>query len=108
MMRDVILQSTITCPSCGHRSCETMPTDACRFFFVCPGCGERLKPRPGDCCVFCSYGTDECDVPTEWKVQILDHEGDDAATVKVTTTGANCEDDDGAQVWEIDWDVEVD
>ncbi len=27
------LVSTITCPSCGHRSAETMPTDACQFFY---------------------------------------------------------------------------
>ena len=51
------LVSTITCPACGHRASETMPTDACMFFYVCKGCGTRLKPRQGDCCVFCSYGT---------------------------------------------------
>jgi hypothetical protein len=37
-----------------------MPTDACQFFYVCKGCGEKLKPRPGDCCVFCSYGSVPC------------------------------------------------
>ena len=37
-----------------------MPTDACQFFYDCRGCGERLKPKPGDCCVFCSYGTMPC------------------------------------------------
>jgi hypothetical protein len=54
------LLSTITCPACGHRSTEAMPTDACRFFFECPGCGVRLKPKPGDCCVFCSFGDVPC------------------------------------------------
>jgi hypothetical protein len=54
------LQSTLTCPLCGHHATETMPTDACRFFYDCTGCGERLKPKPGDCCVFCSYGTVPC------------------------------------------------
>ena len=24
------------------------------------GCGARLKPKPGDCCVFCSYGSVPC------------------------------------------------
>jgi hypothetical protein len=24
------------------------------------GCGTRLKPKPGDCCVFCSYGSVPC------------------------------------------------
>lgn len=52
--------STITCPSCGHRETELMPTDACVFFYDCPGCGERLKPLDGDCCVFCSYGDVKC------------------------------------------------
>jgi hypothetical protein len=37
-----------------------MPTDACQFFYDCQGCGERLKPKAGDCCVFCSYGSVPC------------------------------------------------
>jgi len=37
-----------------------MPTDACRVFHVCEGCGATLKPLPGDCCVFCSYGSVPC------------------------------------------------
>lgn len=37
-----------------------MPTDACQFFYDCAGCGARLRPKPGDCCVFCSYGTAPC------------------------------------------------
>ena len=54
------LVSVLTCPSCAHTSAEPMPTDACQFFYDCKGCGERLKPKPGDCCVFCSYGTVPC------------------------------------------------
>ena len=54
------LQSTLTCPKCQHRATETMPTDACQFFYDCKGCGERLKPLSGDCCVFCSYGSLPC------------------------------------------------
>jgi hypothetical protein len=56
----MILQSTITCPHCGHRATEEMPVDACRFFYDCQACGTRLKPKAGDCCVFCSYGTVPC------------------------------------------------
>jgi len=56
----MILTSTITCPQCGVAKSETMPTDACLFFWECPGCGTRLRPKPGDCCVFCSYGTVPC------------------------------------------------
>jgi hypothetical protein len=54
------IESILTCPRCGHRSSEQMPTDACRFLYDCKGCGETLKPLPGDCCVFCSYGSVPC------------------------------------------------
>lgn len=55
-----ILRSVITCPLCGHATEETMPANACLFFFDCPQCHGRLKPKPGDCCVFCSYGSVPC------------------------------------------------
>ena len=45
-MSEVILQSTITCPLCGHQELETMPTDACQWFYECDSCHELLKPRP--------------------------------------------------------------
>ncbi len=54
------LQSTITCPKCGHKATETMPTDACQWLYECTGCKALLRPLPGDCCVFCSYGTVKC------------------------------------------------
>ncbi len=54
------LQSILTCPKCSHQAVETMATDACQFFYDCKGCGERLKPLAGDCCVFCSYGSVPC------------------------------------------------
>ena len=56
----IIAQSTLTCPKCGHSKIETMPTDACQFFYDCEGCGEVLKPLAGDCCVFCSFGDVKC------------------------------------------------
>jgi hypothetical protein len=52
----VIPNSTITCPASGTAKTETTPTDACQYFYECAGCGELLRPKPGDCCVFCSYG----------------------------------------------------
>ena len=60
MSGDVVLESAITCPQCGHVRIETMPTDACQYFYDCKGCGALLKPKAGDCCVFCSYGSDPC------------------------------------------------
>jgi hypothetical protein len=55
-----ILKSVLTCPRCGFQKEETMPTDACQYFYECSQCKARLKPRPGDCCVFCSYGSVKC------------------------------------------------
>lgn len=60
MTKEIILESTITCPYCGHQKTETMPTDACQWFYECEQCHQLLKPKPGDCCVFCSYGTVPC------------------------------------------------
>lgn len=57
---NVITQSMITCPSCGFKKEETMPTDACQYFYECENCKTLLKPISGDCCVFCSYGTVKC------------------------------------------------
>ena len=58
--KTVELKSTITCPNCGHKREEIMPTDACVFFYECENCKTRLKPKPGDCCVYCSYGSMKC------------------------------------------------
>lgn len=54
------IQSTVTCPECGYAQKETMPTDACLFYYDCKGCYVLLRPLPGDCCVFCSYGDVAC------------------------------------------------
>lgn len=54
------LQSIITCPHCGHSKEETMPTDACQWFYQCESCQTVLRPKVGDCCVLCSYGTKQC------------------------------------------------
>ena len=55
-----ILESVITCPECGHARTEVMPTDACQWFYECVNCRKVLRPKKGDCCVFCSYGTVPC------------------------------------------------
>jgi hypothetical protein len=54
------LQATIACPACGHRAPETMPTDACIYLYTCKKCGLEMKPRKGDCCVFCCYADVPC------------------------------------------------
>ncbi|MDF2187969.1 GDCCVxC domain-containing (seleno)protein [Paraflavitalea sp. CAU 1676] len=60
MQATLILESIITCPRCGFQKAETMPVDACQYFYTCTNCQTLLKPRQGDCCVFCSYGTVKC------------------------------------------------
>jgi len=53
-------RSKITCPDCGYQEVEEMPADNCQFFYECKDCGAMLKPKQGDCCVFCSYGSVLC------------------------------------------------
>jgi len=59
-MNAVVLESVLTCPRCGVATQETMPTDACQFFYECGNCGTMLRPNRGDCCVFCSFGSVRC------------------------------------------------
>ncbi len=60
MNAEAVLESVITCPQCGYAKQETMPTDACQWFYECTQCHALLRPKPGDCCVFCSYGSVPC------------------------------------------------
>ena len=57
---EIELYSIITCPNCGQSEEEIMPTDSCLYFYVCKNCSTNLKPKQGDCCVFCSYGSINC------------------------------------------------
>lgn len=59
-MGQPVLESVLTCPKCGQPSTEIMPTDACQYFYECRTCRALLKPKSGDCCVFCSYGSVKC------------------------------------------------
>ncbi|WP_087144566.1 GDCCVxC domain-containing (seleno)protein [Crenothrix polyspora] len=60
MAQAIILESTMTCPKCGYIKTEIMLTDACQWFYECGNCKVVLKPKAGDCCVFCSYATVPC------------------------------------------------
>ena len=62
VMTDVGVRTvaTITCPLCGTQARLTMPENACQHFYRCGGCNEMLKPKAGDCCVFCSYADTLC------------------------------------------------
>jgi len=54
------MMGRITCPSCLRPTEAVMPEDACLYFFECPSCRTVLRPKPGDCCVFCSFGDVPC------------------------------------------------
>jgi hypothetical protein len=52
--------ATVRCPECGQKTRVPMPVMLCQYFFSCPHCQTLLKPKPGDCCVFCSYSDRVC------------------------------------------------
>ncbi len=73
-MSAVEVDSVITCPQCGFAKRETMPTDACQFYYECDGCKTLLRPKPGDCCVFCSFGSVRCP-PMQMRATPSSHPG---------------------------------
>ena len=60
IMQKIIYESELSCPECGHKEILKMPSDACQWFHKCSYCGIILKPKRGDCCVFCSFGSVPC------------------------------------------------
>jgi hypothetical protein len=71
-MISVVLDSTITCPVFGHRKDEAMPTNACVWLYECENCKAVLRPEPGDCCVYCSYGTNRCRMSSQAAAALTD------------------------------------
>jgi len=47
-MSEPIFEAALTCPECGSVHIETMPLDACQYFYECKTCGTLLRPKPGD------------------------------------------------------------
>lgn len=56
----MITKANLKCPKCGYLQEVEMPTNSCIYFYTCAHCGEILKPKAGDCCVFCSYADVTC------------------------------------------------
>ena len=71
-MPAITLDSVLTCPRCGFAKLETMPSDACQFYYECEGCKILLRPKPADCCVFCSYGSVKCPSAKEVCAVLID------------------------------------
>src|SRR6266702_3844513 len=53
-----VLTATLTCPHCGHKKTETMPTNACVNFYECAACrtvglpllcGQVQRGTPASC-----------------------------------------------------------
>jgi hypothetical protein len=52
--------AALTCPVCKHVESMTMPADRCVIAHECRACHTVLKPKAGDCCVFCSFADKRC------------------------------------------------
>ena len=57
---EVKTKTIFKCPECGFSNEEEMPVDRCQFFYECTTCGAVLRPKEGDCCVFCSFADTPC------------------------------------------------
>lgn len=44
--RKTKLKSIITCPKCGFKKEETMPTDQCQVLYKCSNCKEKILELP--------------------------------------------------------------
>lgn len=53
-------KTEVTCPNCAFSLEEEMSIDASPYFYQCESCKEVLRPKEGDCCIYCSYGTHKC------------------------------------------------
>jgi hypothetical protein len=60
MENNIISRTHLTCPFCGFREELEIPADYCLISHRCANCNMPIKPAPGDCCVFCSYGDVVC------------------------------------------------
>ncbi len=61
-MTEVVTSTILTCPVCKKAQDAEMPENACQHFYECTHCHTILKPKQGDCCVFCSYAEHNCPV----------------------------------------------
>ncbi|MBM4168536.1 MAG: hypothetical protein FJ215_05200 [Ignavibacteria bacterium] len=59
-MTPIVRTSVLTCPYCGFAEAAAMEIDSCLYFHECPRCKAILRPKKGECCVFCSFGSVKC------------------------------------------------
>ncbi len=70
MRRGTVQISVLTCPICRSQREEVMSPVTALLTYECRSCHEVLRPKPDDCCVFCSYGSVKCP-----RAQVLHPEG---------------------------------
>lgn len=63
-------EAILNCPKCNTKQQVEMPMNACQHFFKCISCGELLKPKDRDCCVFCSYSDSLCPPKQEERLKL--------------------------------------
>jgi hypothetical protein len=62
MKQRIVYSALLTCPNCYRQFQVAMPTNACVVLWQCPQCEVELRPKAGDCCVFCSYSDTPCPI----------------------------------------------
>lgn len=56
----VMLDAVLRCPFCLGEELLRMPENFCEILRPCRFCRRIIRPRPGDCCVYCSFATVPC------------------------------------------------
>jgi hypothetical protein len=56
----VVQDCVITCPVCSTKVQEVMSSEAPKRKYHCPRCLTWLSPKPGDHCIYDSYGSVKC------------------------------------------------
>jgi hypothetical protein len=56
----LVQHSTITCPQCHAAEILEIPKGSSQHLYRCRACSAILKPKSGDCCIFCSFGDIDC------------------------------------------------
>ncbi|WP_083774894.1 GDCCVxC domain-containing (seleno)protein [Neptuniibacter caesariensis] len=54
------IESVLTCPHCGFQMLEEITTQFCQLEYECEACHKMIETPPGECCVYCVYGSVRC------------------------------------------------
>ncbi len=73
-MTDVVLESILTCPSCGVSTPCIMPTNACQFFFPVWALQYATQAQAGRLLCILLIWVDEMPAYSERQFVLLDHE----------------------------------